>query len=126
MTSARKPAAATLLLLFTLSSCSLPFGAGETELRFRNVSSHDYRDFTYRSGGETLHFASIPSGAVTEYRVIDRSYRYGFVELYVGDRRFVLQPIDYVGEETLGGGQFTFRVTVDTTSAFGVGLELEP
>ena len=52
-------------------------------------------------------------------------YRYGFVELHVDGQRFGLQPIDYVGETVLGGGEFTFRVDVDTSSPFGVSLVLE-
>ena len=113
-------------LLLVLGSCSLPFGLGqETELRFSNVSPFDFRAFTYQSGGDPLYFEQIPGGVTTEYRTIDRSYRYGFVELFVGGRRFVLQPIDYVGEEALGGGRYTFLVSLDTTSVFGVGLELE-
>lgn len=28
----------------------------------------------------------------------------------VGDRRLVMQPIDYVGETPLGGGRFTYAI----------------
>ena len=117
--------AVLLTLLVGVSACSNPFSGGETLVRFRNVSAHDLVDFTYQSGGEALSFSVIPAGVVTDYREIDQSYRYGFVELHVDGQRFTLQPIDYVGETTLGAGSFTFRVDVDTSSEFGVSLVLE-
>ena len=121
-----RPTLAVLLtLLAGLSACSTPFFGGETLVRFRNVSPVELIDFTYQSGGEAIFFSVIRAGVVTEYMEIDQSYRYGFVELHVDGQRFVLQPIDYVGETLLGGGEFTFRVNVDTSSPFGVSLVLE-
>ncbi|MDH3206340.1 MAG: hypothetical protein OEO79_07000 [Gemmatimonadota bacterium] len=121
-----RPTLAVLLtLLAGVSACSTPLFGGETLVRFRNVSPLELSDFTYQSGGEAIFFPVIRAGVVTEYVEIDQSYRYGFVEFHVDSVRFVLQPIDYVGETLLGGGEFTFRVDVDTASAFGVSLLLE-
>jgi hypothetical protein len=110
-------------LLLALSGCSLPFDLGrEMELRFSNVSSYAFRDVTYRSG-RVLYFDHIPSGVTTECRSIGWPKRYGTVELFMGSKRLVLQPVDYVGEEPFGGGRFTFVVSLDGTSVFSLGLQ---
>ncbi len=110
------------LLIAAVTGCSSIVGS-DVEIRFRNASALDLHDFVYQSGGEPLVFARIPAGTTTAYRLVDRSYSYGFIEFRVDTLRYVQQPIDYVGETPLSGGQYTYTITVDPSDrSFGAVL----
>ena len=126
MTQTRRTALSGLvLLLFGLAACADPSGSeeGPTLVRLENQSPYTLEDVTFSSGHDPLHFPSIGAGDRTDYRLVDRAYRYGYLEVFVAGERFVLQPIDYVGEDPLGRGSFTYRIQVDP-AARTVGVQL--
>ncbi len=50
----------------------------------------------------------LTAGASSAYGKVGLAYRYASVEVYVGERPYVLQVIDYVGETPLPDGHFTY------------------
>ncbi len=79
-----------------------------TRIRIKNASSFDYELLLV--GKE--FFGKLKSGAVTEYRIFERAYKYNYVRLAINDEVFKLTPIDYVGETPLGNGYFTYLIKV--------------
>ena len=51
------------------------------------------------------------AGAISEYRQVDAAYGYAYTEAFSNERRFILQPIDFLGEKFLKPGAYTYRYT---------------
>jgi hypothetical protein len=56
-------------------------------------------------------FGPIQSGERSAYRAVKKSYRYAYTIAASGQRIYILQPIDFVGESLLPPGSYTFRFT---------------
>jgi hypothetical protein len=102
-----------------VAACSNPFSSDDgTRIRLRNSSSFELTDVTFAPGTPRLEFDRIGPGEVTEYRSADGAYSYGYLDVLVGGERRTLQPIDYVGEEPLDDGEYTFVITIDATTRY--------
>jgi hypothetical protein len=79
-----------------------------TEIRVRNDSDVDFKDVVV--GGKK--YGDIKPHATTDYQTWETAYRYSSVMLIADSKLMQLQPIDYVGEQELGVGHFTYVLTV--------------
>ena len=80
-------------------------------VRVRNASSDeldDIRVFFPDAPDRAMHYGAVASGAASEYLPVSRAYRYAHIEATAGGRPYSLQPIDYVGEEELEPGRYTY------------------
>jgi|GEM_PF-3484984 len=103
----------TLFLFFFFTSCSTP----EAQLRVRNTSTYIYDSVLVNTSGGTNTYATINPGTVSDYKTYDFAYSYAYISLYVDAVHYQLIPIDYVGEQKLTGGSYTYEVSVyDTVS----------
>jgi hypothetical protein len=92
-------------------------------IRVRNASAVDFdevRVFFPDDPAAAVSYGAVKAGAASDYKPVGRAYRYAHIEATAGEREFVLRPIDYVGEEELPAGRFTYvlsivadRLTVD-------------
>ena len=103
-------------LLSVVPGCSNPFSSDDTRIRLRNASSFELTDVTFAPGRPRLEFDRIAPGEVTDYRSANGAYSYGYLDVLVDGVRRTLQPIDYVGEEPLDGGEYTFVITIEPTT----------
>jgi hypothetical protein len=62
---------------------------------------------------EPIDFGSIASGGYSDYRDVDTAYRFAHVEASGPIGSYVLRPYDYVGEEPLPEGRWTYRLSID-------------
>ena len=88
-----------------------PPGAGDRRIRVRNAGAVDFdevRVFFPDRPDAAVSYGPIKKGAVSDYKSVARAYRYAHVEAVAGARQFVLRPMDYVGEEELPPGRFTY------------------
>ena len=81
-------------------------------IRVENSSDISFESFQVNFDGQTESFGPLAAGSVSEYRDISAAYRYAYTEALSGDRRFILQPIDFVGEKHLPPGTYTYRYSV--------------
>jgi hypothetical protein len=104
--------AAVALGLIAGASCTNPFEAndGDVELRVANESSVPFDRVEVRFPGQDLDFGGVPAGTTTDYQLAPGAYRYGYIEVEYNGKVYTLQPIDYVGEERLSGGRYTFAL----------------
>lgn len=101
-------------LLGLVAGCRNPFtGDDDTRIRLLNASAFEFTNVTFSSGVSQLEFARIGPGEATGYREVEEAYRYGYFDALVDGQRRTIQPIDYVGESTIGDGNFTYVITVD-------------
>jgi hypothetical protein len=99
-----------------IAACDNPFTSESTEVRLRNASAFELTAVTFQPGGPKLEFARIAAGETTPYTSARGAYRYCFLDALVGGERRVIQPTDYVGEEVIDGGRYTYVITADATT----------
>ena len=88
----------------------------EVLVRIRNASSFDFdstRVYFPDAPDRAVDYGPLASGAVSDYHAATVAYRYAHVEVNADGRSFVLQPFDYVGEEQLEPGRFTYVLGVE-------------
>ncbi|GLC28324.1 hypothetical protein [Roseisolibacter agri] len=92
---------------------------GATRLRVRNASTVELQNLlVVLPTEERIAAVSLAAGGTTGYVAVRTAYRYAYVEASVAGRHIVLQPIDYVGEQPLGAGCFTYDLRVDADQRF--------
>ena len=94
-----------------LAGC--PAGNDPVYIRMSNTSQVDFDSIEVRFPGQTELYGALRSGEFSEYREVSAAYSYAYAEVYSGERRFVLQPIDYLGAEFLPPGRYTYHLSVD-------------
>ena len=93
---------------------------GAVQLRVTNASETDFESVFVSFPQADAEFGAVAAGEVTAYRELPGAYRYGYVEVVAEGDTLRLVPIDYVGEEPLARGQYTFVLDVE-----GQDLDLE-
>ncbi|MFC5548004.1 hypothetical protein [Massilia aerilata] len=93
-----------LALLFALSGGR---SDGEiSQIRVRNQTGMPIKQVEVNG----IDYGDLPVGAVTGYRDMPSAYGYARVQLIMDGKRMRLQPDDYVGEQPLGRGHFTYVI----------------
>ena len=88
-------------------------GRPKIEIRIRNESGLDFRHVQARfpETGET-DYGAVPNGSASAYHGTTRAYRYAQVVAKTGDKELSFQPMDYVGEQDLAPGRYTYVLRV--------------
>ena len=105
--------AAPLFFVFLFTGCD---GTGAEDdpntvlLRLKNQSSTDFSAALVRFPETEGSYGALAAGEASAYRPFDTAYRYGYVEVEAEGRTYRIQPFDYVGEEPLEKGRYTYRL----------------
>lgn len=89
----------------------------EVQLRVRNTSPYTYDSVLVNTTGGENTYGTITPGAVSDYKTFDFAYSYTQITLSIYSVPYSLIPIDYVGEQKLKGGKYTYEVSVYDTSS---------
>ena len=111
----------TLLLLgVLLASCSLMSASDSVEIRVANRSTSRFDRVIVGFSDGQQEYGALSPGATSEYRTVTEAYRYAYFEVRLDTTLLVIQPIDFVGETPLGGGRYTYALslTPDRNLAF--------
>lgn len=93
-----------LVFLFALSGGR---SDGEiSQIRIRNQTGMPIKEVEVNG----IDYGDIPAGGVSAYRDMQSAYGYAKVQLIMDGKRMRLQPDDYVGEQPLGRGHFTYVI----------------
>lgn len=107
----------TLVAIAAAAACSNPLSSADgTQIRLRNASTFELTAVTFASGASEVKFARLGPSEVTAYAEVASAYRYGYLDVRVNGERRQLQPIDYVGENVIGSGRFTYVITIDAAT----------
>ncbi|MEW2922071.1 hypothetical protein AB1A65_11420 [Muricauda sp. ANG21] len=118
----------TILILFCIIpmiGCSNDNQADQVSIRLSNVSEFNFENIVVDTSTGRVSFENIASGEQTDYKTFQKAYRYAFVQLEIEGKTYTLQPIDYVGEETLKTGNYTYEIDADTTKEQYTSLSLK-
>lgn len=99
----------TLALLLSTAGCGVLGIGGDVRVRVTNASSVAFdRVVLYPGGADSIVALGLVPGASSGYQVVDRSYQLATTRVVIGNDTLSLQVIDYVGEEPVGAGDYTF------------------
>jgi hypothetical protein len=84
----------------------------KTNLRIKNNSKYNICNFEIDPQFGKVNCGNIKKDETTCYRSFDTVFNYAYLHFFIGDKEFTVQPFDYVGEEPLGIGNFTYLIDI--------------
>ena len=116
----------SIVLFGAVSGCSgIADRPGTVQVRVANRSTQDFDRVTITFPSGKMDYGQLAKGAVTDYRPVEKAYRYAQVDAVVNGKSLTLQPQDYMGETPLAPGQYTYNLELDE-SGETLKLELAP
>lgn len=101
-------------ILILIISIAVLIGCSKDEsnpkIRLANTSQYDFQNIVVNTTTGNINFEDLNSGQKTEYKVFEKAYRYAYVELEIEGKTYKLQPTDYVGENSLENGNYTYQI----------------
>tara|TARA_R110000744_G_scaffold57817_1_gene121114 strand:+ start:112 stop:537 length:426 start_codon:yes stop_codon:yes gene_type:complete len=92
----------------------------EKELKFclYNPTEFELRNITVGLPDTALTYHKLEKQSQTEWTNVKSAYHYGFVRFYdIKNRKYYIQPIDYVGETPFEKGELKFIIKeIDSTN----------
>jgi len=114
-----------VLTALLLSACDVLKPDGPVEVRVRNGSSLTFDEGILYIHMDSILFTSLEPGLETPYQEVERAYRIATTQVVTGPDTARLQVIDFVGEEPLRPGQYTFVLSFFDGSPTSLVQELE-
>ena len=96
--------------------CSVYENQQGVMFRIANRSEFELQNVIVKFPSQTEEYGNIPPMGITNYRQISKAYRYAYVHALIDGNEAVLQPEDYVGEELLKPGRYTYAFTYNPTA----------
>jgi len=84
------------------------------EIRIKNASDIDFdRVRVVFPERDEADYGAVAKGRFSAFRDTRHAYRYAQVHVKAGDRDISLEPIDYVGEQELAPGRYTYVLRIE-------------
>ena len=107
----KKVAFSLFLLLVIVYSCSdRDDDLTAVNIRLRNTSEVVFDEVVV--GDEPQIFENLAPDSFSDYREFEMAYRYAYIQISSGEETYVLQPVDFVGEEELPIGLYTYELSL--------------
>ncbi len=98
-----------LLVLVSVFSCTdRDDNIDSVNIRIKNVSDLSF-DTVQVGNADAVH-ENVAPGEFSEYFSYEEAYRYAYIELVAAGETYILQPIDFVGEDPLNVGFYTYEL----------------
>ena len=95
----------------------------KTNIRIKNNSGYDFCNVVLNPFDNSKNYGNIKNGQITCYRFFETAYSYAYINLFINDGEYIIQPIDYFGETPLGQGYFTYSISVtDINDLYGLSI----
>ena len=105
-------AGCTGALLTALAGCGDILGTGAVEVRLENASSVTYAEAMLYTSDRPVTFENVTPGAATPYIEVSQAYRIVTTQVVIESDTLRLQVIDFVGEEPVASGRYTYVIDV--------------
>jgi len=99
------------LLIFFVGCTDRDDNISAVNLRIKNNNS-----FTYdrvQVGADDKFHENVAAGSYSDYLEYVKAYRYAYIKIDTLGNSHVLQPIDFVGEDSLSPGFYTYELEID-------------
>lgn len=97
----------------------------KTNIRIKNNSEYDFCNVVLDPSSGPVNCGIVKKDKMTCYRSFDEAYNYAYIQFFIGDKEFKVQPIDYVGEQPLGIGNFTYVLDITDYNAGQVSITVQ-
>lgn len=81
-------------------------------IRITNQSSVEFLQVEVKSGSGENTYTGIQPGKSSGYKPFEEAYRYGYIRAKTAIGEFTIQPFDYVGEQTLVPGKYSYMLNI--------------
>ncbi|MEM1055711.1 MAG: hypothetical protein AAGI52_09290 [Bacteroidota bacterium] len=81
-------------------------------LRVQNASTEDFASVAVGFTGDEANYGPVGAGQTSDYAEFETAYRYGGVTVRVGTETYQIIPFDFVGEDPLEAGTYTFVLRI--------------
>ncbi len=109
------------LSVFLFLSCSNNNTVDNEEkinIRLYNASTYNYEEIIINTSTGPTHFGNLAAGKYSFFIDFDIAYNYAFVEFKKDGQIYTLQPRDFVGEEPLEKGFYTYLIEFEQKERF--------
>ena len=93
-------------------------------IRIGNRSDVEFERVVVKFPSQAEDYGRIPAGNQSGYRQLAKAYRYAHVEATVKGTTIAVRPIDYVGEQPLAAGKYTYALSYDPNAGEGAQLQV--
>jgi len=103
-----------------LAACEEMTGSdqGELRIRVRNTGTADLTGVVIGYPFQTVEYGDVAAGEATNYVAVGQAYAYAAVRVGYNGEEITRTPIDYVGEEPLDPGRWTFELSIDLAGPY--------
>ena len=108
--SCKKKTCSAKCEVHTISDCGED--VSKTNIRIKNISDYYLCNVVLNPYNKETNCGALNPMETTCYRAYDIAYSYAYVQIHIGEKEFIMQPIDFVGEQPLGVGRFTYLVDI--------------
>ncbi|MDP5140078.1 MAG: hypothetical protein NWP83_06355 [Spirosomaceae bacterium] len=120
-----------LFIIFSvivLQSCDnftpKPDEVGDLLIRIENATSTEMQNVYVNTAGGEGSYGDVPKNEKSHYINYKSAYRYAFVRFVSRNDTVRVQPIDYVGEQQLTSGSYTYKITMTNKNSDFANIEL--
>ena len=117
-------AACLMVSSLNAAGCEILGLDGGVEVRVRNGSSLTFDEATLFLPRVSLSFSDLVPGEATPYSTVSKAYRIASAHVVMGQDTARLQVIDYVGEQPLDDGRYTYVLSFFEGNPESLVLEL--
>lgn len=100
-----------VLFIFSLGCTDRDDNVSAVNIRVKNNNSFTYD--TVQVGGATQIHENVAAGSFSDYLEYEEAYRYAYIEIDTAGTKYILQPIDFVGETPLSPGFYTYALELN-------------
>lgn len=111
-----------VLIALSIAACQKQNDSDATTLRIYNSSAIFYDSVIVNSPGGRQVYYNVAANSYSVYKPFNFLYNYAYIEVHFNNQMTKLQPIDYVGEEKLKPGKYSYELMVMLSSQPSVSL----
>jgi len=97
---------------------------GPVEVRVQNGSNLVFNQGVLYLHSDSIVFTALAPGQSTPYQETEKAYEYATTQVITGSDTARIQVIDFVGEEPLRGGRYTYVLSFFGGNPGNLALEL--
>ncbi|HBX64711.1 MAG: hypothetical protein CL670_06845 [Balneola sp.] len=103
-----------LVCILLIAGCDTNLFEGNeaVKIRIENNSEFEMENITVSFPKEEVSYGTLRPGENSDFFEVKKAYRYAYLETEIDGEQAVVQPIDYVGEQLLDAGKYTYQLYV--------------
>lgn len=85
------------------------------QIRIQNASPYKFEKIIVNTYNKDVSYENLLSNQKSAFKTFEIAYSYAFVQLQISGKTYTIQPIDFVGETALENGNYTYKITANSS-----------